>query len=140
MSMSTRSGTSPHATASACSAVSASSVRYATMGTIGFEGKSEYGAIGPVVHASARLCEAAEGNQILIGQRLYGAAREGLAATDLGELVLPGATRASRVFAIDEQSRKESAAPTALRIGDAAVLTSREREVVTLIARGLTNR
>jgi len=53
---------------------------------------------------------------------------------------LPGATRASRVFAIDEQSRKESAAPTALRVGDAAVLTSREREVVTLIARGLTNR
>ncbi len=91
--MSTRSGTSPHATASACSAVSASSVRYATMGTIGFEGKSDYGAIGPVVHASARLCEAAEVNQILIGQRSYGAAREGLAATDLGELVLPGATR-----------------------------------------------
>lgn len=46
------------------------SIGYATCGRIGFEGRYDYGAIGTVTNVAARLCGAAEGGQILIGQRV----------------------------------------------------------------------
>ena len=44
---------------------------YATLGMIGFEGRIDYGAIGPVTNLAARLCDKAQGGQILISQRVY---------------------------------------------------------------------
>ena len=43
---------------------------YATLGTIGFEGRSDYGAIGTVTNLAARLCAAARGGEILASQRV----------------------------------------------------------------------
>jgi adenylate cyclase len=63
---------------------------YATLGKIGFEGRFDYAAIGPVTNLAARLCGEAAGGQILISQRVY-AAVEALAVADqVGELSLKG--------------------------------------------------
>ena len=43
---------------------------HATIGRIGFEGRSEYAPVGTVPTLAERLCESAEPGQILIGQRV----------------------------------------------------------------------
>jgi adenylate cyclase len=44
---------------------------FATIGTIGFEGRWDYSAIGTVSNLAARLCAEAQGNEMLIAQRVY---------------------------------------------------------------------
>ena len=44
---------------------------YATIGTIGFEGRLDYGAIGAVTNLAARLCGEAKHDQILISPRIF---------------------------------------------------------------------
>jgi adenylate cyclase len=66
---------------------------YATLGAIGFEGRSEYSAIGTVVNLAARLCAEARDGQILIDGKVY-AALEGRATSEpVGELTLKGLHR-----------------------------------------------
>jgi adenylate cyclase len=43
---------------------------YATLGVIGFEGRSEYSAIGTVVNLAARLCAEARDGQILVDSKV----------------------------------------------------------------------
>jgi adenylate cyclase len=57
---------------------------------IGFEGRVEYGAIGPVTNLAARLCDQARGGQILISQRVYAVVEELVEAEPTGELSLKG--------------------------------------------------
>jgi adenylate cyclase len=71
---------------------------YATLGMIGFEGRVDYGAIGPVTNLAARLCAEALGGQILISQRVYVALEELLEAEPLGELSLKGFLQPVPVF------------------------------------------
>ena len=66
---------------------------YATMGAIGFEGRRDYGAIGPVTNLSARLCGEASAGQVLISQRVYGKVEEGVEAEHIGELSLKGLSK-----------------------------------------------
>jgi adenylate cyclase len=63
---------------------------YATLGRIGFEGRYDYGALGPVTNLASRLSTAAEAGQILVGQRVFGAVEEAVDAAPLGELELRG--------------------------------------------------
>jgi class 3 adenylate cyclase len=63
---------------------------YATLGMIGFEGRIDYGAIGPVTNLAARLCDQAQGGQILISQRVYTAVEGLVEAEPTGELSLKG--------------------------------------------------
>jgi len=63
---------------------------YATLGAIGFEGRRDYGAIGPVTNLSARLCGEAGAGQILISQRVFGKLEERVEAQGIGELTLKG--------------------------------------------------
>jgi class 3 adenylate cyclase len=63
---------------------------YATLGKIGFEGRFDYGAIGTVTNLAARLCEEAQGGQILISQRVYAAVEELVEAEPVGDLSLKG--------------------------------------------------
>ena len=44
---------------------------YATCGEVGFEGRSDYAAIGAVTNLASRLADEATAGQILIAQRLY---------------------------------------------------------------------
>lgn len=71
---------------------------YATLGAIGFEGRRDYGAIGPVTNLSARLCSEAKTGQILISQRVYGRIEASVAAEPVGELALKGLSRAVAAF------------------------------------------
>jgi adenylate cyclase len=66
---------------------------YATLGAIGFEGRRDYGAIGPVTNLAARLCVEANPGQILVPQRLYGKIEERVEAEPIGELSLKGIHR-----------------------------------------------
>jgi len=63
---------------------------YATLGAIGFEGRRDYGAIGPVTNLSARLCGEASAGQVLISQRVYGKIEERIEAEHVGDLALKG--------------------------------------------------
>ena len=66
---------------------------YATLGAIGFEGRRDYGAIGPVTNLAARLCGEANAGQILISQRVHGKVEERVHAEHVGELSLKGIHR-----------------------------------------------
>jgi class 3 adenylate cyclase len=46
---------------------------FATLGTIGFEGRSDYSAIGTVVNLAARLCSEAGDGQILVDSKVRAA-------------------------------------------------------------------
>ena len=63
---------------------------YATIGIIGFEGRSDYAAIGTVCNLAARLCSEARAGQILIPQRLFSTVEDIVEAERVGELTLKG--------------------------------------------------
>jgi adenylate cyclase len=63
---------------------------YATLGRIGFEGRYDYGALGPVANLASRLSTQAEAGQILIGQRVFAAVEDMVATAHAGELELKG--------------------------------------------------
>jgi class 3 adenylate cyclase len=63
---------------------------YATLGMIGFEGRIDYGAIGPVTNLASRLCNQAQSGQILISQRVYAAVEELVEAEPAGDLSFKG--------------------------------------------------
>jgi len=66
---------------------------YATMGTIGYEGRLEYSAIGTVVNLAARLCGEASNNQILISPRIFSKTESQIDVEPVGELTLKGFNR-----------------------------------------------
>jgi class 3 adenylate cyclase len=71
---------------------------FATIGSIGFEGRIDYGAIGTVTNLAARLCGEAEGGQILLSQRVQAALQEAQpegewSIEQAGELELKGFQR-----------------------------------------------
>jgi class 3 adenylate cyclase len=63
---------------------------YATIGTIGFEGRLDYGAIGTVTNLAARLCGEAKNDQILISPRIFSKVEPHIEAEPVGELFLKG--------------------------------------------------
>jgi adenylate cyclase len=71
---------------------------HATLGRIGFEGRSDYAAIGAVTILAERLCEAAGPGQILVSRRVHAATEELVIAQALGELSLRGLTRPAQAF------------------------------------------
>jgi len=78
---------------------------HATLGRIGFEGRSDYAAIGSVTNLAARLCAEATAGQILISQRVHSATEDMVTADAVGELTLRGFSRpmpAFNVIGLDE--------------------------------------
>lgn len=63
---------------------------YATIGTIGFEGRLDYGAIGTVTNLAARLCGEAAAGQILVSPRIFSKTETQVDAQSVGELLLKG--------------------------------------------------
>ena len=71
---------------------------YATLGKIGFEGRSDYTAIGNVTNLAARLCAEARPWQILLSQRVHAAVEEFVSSEPVGELTLRGFSRPMATF------------------------------------------
>jgi DNA-binding NarL/FixJ family response regulator len=115
---------------------------YATLGTIGFEGKTEYGAIGTVARLAARLCDIAASQQILVTHRVQVATEGMVETTNLGEQAIAGFVMPVAVVEV-EGMRGAPVAYVAPQRETAPVggpLTEREREVVSLIVKGCSNR
>jgi class 3 adenylate cyclase len=66
---------------------------YATLGTIGFEGRFDYAAIGTVSNVASRLCAEAKPGQILISPRVLLAVENAVTVEPAGELTLKGIRR-----------------------------------------------
>src|SRR2546425_3920093 len=66
---------------------------YATLGRIGFAGRSDYGAVGTVVNLAARLCAEALGGQILLSERAHTLVEDLVEAEPLAPLRLKGFVR-----------------------------------------------
>ena len=66
---------------------------YATCGEVGFEGRSDYAAIGAVTNLASRLADEATAGQILIAQRLYAEVEEDVEVEPVGEFMLKGFQR-----------------------------------------------
>jgi adenylate cyclase len=75
---------------------------YATIGAIGFEGRSDYSAIGTVVNLAARLCSDARDGQILIDSNVRAALDGRATAEPVGELTLKGLHRPIEAFNVVE--------------------------------------
>jgi adenylate cyclase len=81
---------------------------YATCGEVGFEGRSDYAAIGAVTNLASRLADEAAAGQVLIAQRLYAEVEADVEAEPVGELTLKGFQRpvvAYNVLAIREPAQ-----------------------------------
>jgi GAF domain-containing protein len=66
---------------------------YATLGTIGFEGRFDYAAIGTVSNVASRLCDEAKPGQILISPRVFTAVKDAVTVEPVGEFTLKGIGR-----------------------------------------------
>ena len=66
---------------------------YATLGTIGFEGRFDYAAIGTVSNVASRLCDEAKPGQILISPRVLMAVKDAVSVEAVGEFELKGIRR-----------------------------------------------
>jgi adenylate cyclase len=73
---------------------------FATIGSIGFPGRIDYGAIGNVTNLAARLCGEAVGGEILIAQRVRALLEGEVAMEPAGELVLKGFQRPVPAFRV----------------------------------------
>jgi class 3 adenylate cyclase/putative methionine-R-sulfoxide reductase with GAF domain len=66
---------------------------FATLGTIGFEGRFDYAAIGTVSNVASRLCDEAKPGQILITPRVLMAVENAVNIEPVGEFALKGIRR-----------------------------------------------
>jgi class 3 adenylate cyclase len=85
---------------------------YATCGEVGFEGRSDYAAIGAVTNLASRLADEAKAGQVLISQRLHAAVEEDVDVETIGELTLKGFRKpipAFNVIAVREPVANASA-------------------------------
>ena len=70
---------------------------YATLGTIGFEERFDYTAIGPVINLAARLCDEAKHGQILASGRLLSSLDSLVELEDIGTLEIKGIAGETRI-------------------------------------------
>ena len=73
---------------------------YATLGRIGFEGRYDYGAVGPVTNLASRLSTYAATGQTLISQRVLAEIDDVVDAAPVGEVELKGFGRPIAAYEI----------------------------------------
>ena len=72
----------------------------ATVGTIGYEGRLDYTAVGSAVNLASRLCGLADDAQILVDHVVTEQVRDRVALASIGERPDQGIDRALEVFAV----------------------------------------
>jgi adenylate cyclase len=75
---------------------------FATLGTIGFEGRFDYAAIGTVSNVASRLCDEAKPGQILISPRVRQAVDKAVTVEPVGEFTLKGIRRPMMTYNVLE--------------------------------------
>jgi adenylate cyclase len=78
---------------------------FATLGTIGFEGRFDYAAIGTVSNVASRLCDEAEPGQILISPRVLMKVENAVTVEPVGEFELKGIRRPLAAYNVLAASR-----------------------------------
>jgi adenylate cyclase len=73
---------------------------YATLGTIGYEGRFQYSVLGKVANLASRLCDRAESGQIVVDISVCSAVESRVDAVALGEFSLKGFARPVKAFNI----------------------------------------
>jgi class 3 adenylate cyclase len=73
---------------------------YATLGRIGFEGRCDHGALGPVTNLAAWLSDRAAPGQVLLGQHAHASVESLVDAEPAGELELKGFGRPVTAYAV----------------------------------------
>jgi class 3 adenylate cyclase len=81
---------------------------FATLGTIGFEGRRDYAAIGTVSNVASRLCDEAKPGQILISPRVLLAVDKAVEVEPVGEFSLKGIRRPMMAYNVLESSPSKS--------------------------------
>jgi adenylate cyclase len=81
---------------------------YATLGRIGFEGRSDYAAIGAVPNLASRLCDEAKAGHILISQRVHSAVEDFAETEPVGVLSLKGLARPVAVYNVRRLRKSDS--------------------------------
>jgi GAF domain-containing protein len=77
---------------------------FATLGTIGFEGRRDYAAIGTVSNVASRLCDEARTGQILVSPRVRQAIEAAIMVEPVGEFSLKGIRRPMMAYNVLEAS------------------------------------
>jgi GAF domain-containing protein len=80
---------------------------FATLGTIGFEGRRDYAAIGTVSNVASRLCDEAKASQILVSPRVRQAIETAVMVEPVGEFSLKGIRRPMMAYNVLEASVSE---------------------------------
>ena len=78
------------------------SLGYATVGLVGYEGRSEYTASGTAVNLAARLCDQAEDGEILLSTRAATAVEDDFHSVSAGEVALKGIREPVEIFRLAE--------------------------------------
>ena len=73
---------------------------YATLGRVGFEGRWDYAAIGPVTNLAARLCSMATDGQVLVSRRVRTGAEQEFELREVGAVEVKGFARPVEVFEV----------------------------------------
>ena len=73
---------------------------FATLGTIGFEGRFDYAAIGTVSNVASRLCDEAKAGQILISPRVLTKVENAVKVEPVGEFELKGIRRPLAAYSV----------------------------------------
>ncbi len=77
------------------------SLGYATVGMVGFEGRSDYTASGTAINIASRLCDEAEDGDILLSTRAAIAVEDVFSSVSVGEVSLKGIREPVEVFRLD---------------------------------------